>query len=104
LLRRYATSRTVPGSIHGSVTGFYSDISSDRTIALGSIQTCKVEITTDTTVGRESGEIPKCAHGGSLTRDGANLTPPQEGLRNIGPWEKNRYDREIYNTYQVDRH
>jgi hypothetical protein len=38
-LRRRATSRTVPGSIHGGVTGFFSDISpSDRSIALGSTQ------------------------------------------------------------------
>ena len=34
-----ATSRTVPGSIPGGVTGFFSDIfSSDQTMALGSIQ------------------------------------------------------------------
>ena len=38
-LRRYATSRTVPGSISGGVTGFFSDIfPSDRTMALGSTQ------------------------------------------------------------------
>jgi hypothetical protein len=38
-LRRYATSRTVPGSIPGGVTGFFSDIfPSDRTMALGSNQ------------------------------------------------------------------
>jgi hypothetical protein len=34
-----ATSRTVPGSIPGGVTGFFSDISpSDRSMALGSTQ------------------------------------------------------------------
>jgi hypothetical protein len=38
-LRRCATSRTVPGSIPGGVTAFFSDISpSDRTMALGSTQ------------------------------------------------------------------
>jgi hypothetical protein len=37
--RRCATSRTVPGSIPGGVTGFFSGISpSDRTMALGSTQ------------------------------------------------------------------
>jgi hypothetical protein len=34
-----ATSRTVPGSIPGGVTGFFSDIfPSDRTMELGSTQ------------------------------------------------------------------
>jgi hypothetical protein len=38
-LRRCATSRTVPGSIPGGVTGFLSDIfPSDRSMALGSTQ------------------------------------------------------------------
>jgi hypothetical protein len=38
-LRRCATSRTVPGSITGGVTGFFSDIfPSDRTKVLGSTQ------------------------------------------------------------------
>jgi hypothetical protein len=38
-LRRCATSRTVPGSIPGSVNGFFSDIfPSDHTMALGSTQ------------------------------------------------------------------
>ena len=38
-LRRCATSRTVPGSIPGGVTGFFSDIfPSDRTMALESTQ------------------------------------------------------------------
>ena len=38
-LRRCATSRTVPGSIPGGVTGFFSGIfPSDRTMALGSTQ------------------------------------------------------------------
>jgi hypothetical protein len=38
-LRRCATNRTVPGSIPGAVTGFFSNISpSDRTMALGSTQ------------------------------------------------------------------
>ena len=36
-LRRCATSRTVPGSIPGGVTGFLSDIfPSDRSMAVGS--------------------------------------------------------------------
>jgi hypothetical protein len=36
-LRRCATSRKVPGSIPGGVTGFFIDISlSDRSMALGS--------------------------------------------------------------------
>ena len=36
---RCATSRTVPGSIPGGVTGFFSDMSpSDRSMALGSTQ------------------------------------------------------------------
>jgi hypothetical protein len=36
---RCATSRTVPGSIPGGVTGFFSDISpSDRSMALGSTE------------------------------------------------------------------
>jgi hypothetical protein len=38
LLRRCNTSRTVPGSIPGGVTGFFSDIPSDRTMALWSTQ------------------------------------------------------------------
>ena len=38
-LRRCATGRTVPGSISGVVTGFFSDIfPSDRAMALGSTQ------------------------------------------------------------------
>jgi hypothetical protein len=38
-LRRCATSRTVPGSIPGGVTEFFSDIfPSDCTMALGSTQ------------------------------------------------------------------
>jgi hypothetical protein len=38
-LRRFATSRMVPGSIPGGVIGFFSDISpSDRSVALGSTQ------------------------------------------------------------------
>ena len=38
-LRRCATSRTVPGSIPGGVTGFFSDIfPSDQTMPLGSTQ------------------------------------------------------------------
>jgi hypothetical protein len=38
-LRRCATSRTVPASFPGGVTGFFSDIfSSDRTMFLGSTQ------------------------------------------------------------------
>ena len=38
-LRRCATSRTVPGSIPGGVTGFFSDIfPSNQTMALGSTQ------------------------------------------------------------------
>jgi hypothetical protein len=39
VLRRCATSRTVPGSIPGGVTGFFNDIfPSDRTMALRSNQ------------------------------------------------------------------
>ena len=38
-LKRCATSRTVPGSILGGVTGFFSDIfPSDRTMAQSSTQ------------------------------------------------------------------
>jgi hypothetical protein len=38
-LRRCSTSRTVPGSIPGGVTGFFSDtFLSDRTTVLGSTQ------------------------------------------------------------------
>jgi len=38
-ISRCATSRAVPGSIPGGVTGFFSDIfPSDRTMALGSTQ------------------------------------------------------------------
>jgi hypothetical protein len=38
-LRRCATTRTVPGSIPGGVTGFFRDIfPSDRTMGLGSTQ------------------------------------------------------------------
>jgi hypothetical protein len=37
--KRCDTSRTVPGSIPGGVTGFFSDMfPSDRTMALGSTQ------------------------------------------------------------------
>jgi hypothetical protein len=39
-LRRCATSRTLPGSIPGGVTGFFSDVfPSDRSMSLGSTQT-----------------------------------------------------------------
>jgi hypothetical protein len=38
-LRRCATSRKVPGSIPGGITGFFSDLfPSDRTMALESTQ------------------------------------------------------------------
>ena len=38
VVKHCATSRTVPGSIPGGVTGFFGDIPSDRTMALGSTQ------------------------------------------------------------------
>jgi len=39
VFKRCATSRTVPGSIPGGVTGFFSDVfPSGRTMALGSTQ------------------------------------------------------------------
>jgi hypothetical protein len=68
-LRRCATSRTVPGSIPGSVTGFFSDISlpSDRSMALGSTQPL-VKISTKNIPGDKDGQCvrlttspPSCA-------------------------------------------
>jgi hypothetical protein len=54
-LRRCATSRTVPGSIPGGVTGFFSDIfPSDRTKALGSTQPL-VKISTRNIPGGKGG-------------------------------------------------
>jgi len=53
--RRCATSRTVPGSIPGGVTGFFSDIfPSDRTTALWSTQP-QVEMSTRNIPGGKGG-------------------------------------------------
>jgi hypothetical protein len=55
-LRRCATSRTVPGSISGGVTGFFSDkFPSDRTMALGSTQPL-VKISTRNISGGKGGQ------------------------------------------------
>ena len=55
-LRHCTTSRTVPGSIPGGVTGFFSDISpSDRSIALGSTQTL-VKMSTRYIPGAKGGQ------------------------------------------------
>ena len=57
-LRRSVTSRTVPGSIPGGVTGFPSDIfPSDRTMTLGSTQPI-VQISTRNISGGKGG---RCA-------------------------------------------
>jgi hypothetical protein len=54
-LRRCVTSRTVPGSIPGGVTGFFSDIFlSYRTMALGSTQPL-VKISTSNIPGGKGG-------------------------------------------------
>jgi hypothetical protein len=54
-LRRCAASRTVPGSIAGGVTGFFSDISpSDRSMVLGSTQPL-VKISTRNVPGGRGG-------------------------------------------------
>ena len=54
-LRRCATSRKVPGSIRGGVTGFFSDIfPSDRTMALGSTQSL-VKMSTRNVPGGKGG-------------------------------------------------
>ena len=54
-LARCATSRMVPGSIPGGVTGFFSDIiPSDRTMALGSTQPL-VKMST-----RKGGKLCRC--------------------------------------------
>jgi hypothetical protein len=51
-----ATSRTVPGSIPGGVTGFFSDIFlSDRTMALGSTQSL-VKMSTRNIPGGKGGQ------------------------------------------------
>jgi hypothetical protein len=53
--RHCATSRTVPGSIPGGVTGFFSHIfPSDRTMALGSTQPL-VKMSTRNIPGGEGG-------------------------------------------------
>jgi hypothetical protein len=58
-LRRCATSRTVPGWIPGSVTGFFSDISpSDRTMVLGSTQAV-VKMSTRNIPGGKGGRCVK---------------------------------------------
>jgi hypothetical protein len=52
---RCATSRTAPGSIPGSVTGFFSDIlPSDRAMALGSTQPL-VKMSTRNILGSKGG-------------------------------------------------
>jgi hypothetical protein len=57
LYLRCATSPTVPGSIPGGVTGFFSDISpSDRSMALGSTQSL-VKMSTRNTPGGKSGRF-----------------------------------------------
>jgi hypothetical protein len=54
-LSRCTTSRTLPGSIPGDVTGLFSDIfPSDRTIALGSTQPL-VKVSTRTIPGDKDG-------------------------------------------------
>ena len=54
-LRPCATSRTVPGSIPGGVTGFFNDIfPSDQTMALGSTQPL-VKMTTRNISGGKGG-------------------------------------------------
>jgi hypothetical protein len=54
-LRCCVTSRMVPGSISGSVTGFFSDIfPSDRTMALGLTQPL-VKMSTGNTPGGKGG-------------------------------------------------
>ena len=54
-LRRCATSRTVPVSIPGGVTGFFSDIfPSDQTMALGSTQSL-VKMSTRNILGGKGG-------------------------------------------------
>ena len=58
-LRRYATSRTVPGSIPGGVTGMFSDIfPSDRTMALRSTQPL-VKMSTRNIPGGKGGRCVK---------------------------------------------
>jgi hypothetical protein len=58
-LRRCATSRTVPVSIPGGVTGFLNDIfPSDRTMALGSTQPL-VKMSTRNIPGGEGGRCVK---------------------------------------------
>jgi hypothetical protein len=67
-LRRYATSRTDPGSIPGGVTGFFRDIfPSDRTMVLGSTQAL-VKMSTRNIPGGKGGRCvrlttspPSCA-------------------------------------------
>jgi hypothetical protein len=53
-LRCYVTSGTVPGSIPGGITVFFSDIPSDRTMVLGSTQTL-VKISTRNIPGDNGG-------------------------------------------------
>jgi hypothetical protein len=58
-LRRCATSRTVPGSIPGGVTGFFSGIfPSDRTMALGATQPL-VKMSTKNIPGGKRGRCEK---------------------------------------------
>jgi hypothetical protein len=67
-LRHCATTRTVPGSIPGGVTGFFSDIFlSDRTMVLESTQPL-VKMSTRTFLGGKGGRCvrlttspPSCA-------------------------------------------
>jgi hypothetical protein len=55
VVKRCATSRTVPGSIPGSVTGFFSDVlPSDSTMALRSTQPL-VKMSTRNTPGGKGG-------------------------------------------------
>jgi hypothetical protein len=60
-LRRCATSQTVPGSIPGGVTGFFSDIfPSDCTMALGSTQPL-VKMSTRNNAGGKGGRCVRLA-------------------------------------------
>jgi hypothetical protein len=76
-LRRCAASRTVPGSISGGVTGFFSDIfPSDRTMALGSTQ----PLGPGTFLGVKAGSArgwPHHLHVPNVTKSGSlNLLEP----------------------------
>ena len=88
-LRRCATSRTVPGSIPGGVTGFFSDIfPSDRTMTLGSTHPL-VKMSTRNIPGGKGG---RCVR---LTTSPPSCAECHENLRASTSWNPLGHTRPV---------